>query len=201
MLLSVLRQRVLRKRTSGMTTTVRHLPQALKDYLDSKSIPVSHPSEMLALTAIACIGITESGGDNKGLLVELFQSVVSRPLGQSWCLDFIQACVAYVETVTGVASPLPSTELCLALWNDSKDTLAVSTPIRGDIIIWQLGNTIHGHTGLILRSDASHYQTIEGNTSDSEGIDRNGDGVYQKNRSKIGSVTFRIEGFLRPFGG
>lgn len=179
---------------------MRVCPPTLKAHFDLL-IPkeVRSPRDLLQIVAHSCVGVTEVGGDNKGPLVELFQSAVSRPAGQSWCLDFLQACIAYVEVETGALSPLPATELCMDLWNRSKVIMGTDTPWPGDIVIWQLGETIHGHTGLIVGMDSLRFQTVEGNTSPAAGIERNGDGVFLKNRAKGGSKTFKEVGFLRVF--
>lgn len=178
---------------------MRHLPALLKAHFDSNLMKDGTPTEFLIEAAASCIGITEVGGDNKGPWVELFQATVSRPQGQSWCLDFLQACIAYVELSFGIQSPLPATELCLDLWNQSKNYHSVIPPRPGDLILWQFGDTLHGHVGLILGEDSLRYKTVEGNTSDSIGIDANGDGVYLKYRAKGGSKTFHQLGFLRAF--
>lgn len=178
----------------------RVLPPALKDFFAARvAYAGQSPTELLLLAARACLGVKEEGGDNCGPVVELFQSVVSKPCGQSWCLDFLQACIAYVEAATGLESALPGTQLVVDLWNQSKAYHAVSPPRPGDLILWRFGQSIHGHTGLIVGQDSLRYHTIEGNTSDSVGIDREGDGVYPKSRAKGGSASFVEMGFLRPF--
>lgn len=187
---------------------MRKLSNELITYFDSQIDPNSlgviglTPTELLMHVAEACVGVHEEGGDNQGSTVQLFQSVISAPQRQSWCMDFVQACIAYVEYRMNVGSPLAATELCLDLWNKSSRFRSVSEPKTGDIIIWQLGNTEHGHTGFIVKPATilnPLHQTIEGNTSDSSELNANGDGVYNKFRSKGGSVTFREMGFLRVF--
>lgn len=176
----------------------RHLPDELKAKWDAMGFdPSLTPNQLMLAVARSCIGVKESS-DNSGDMIDLFQSTISSPLKQSWCLDFVQSCIAYVELAKGVQSPLAATELCMGLWAQSIEN-RVTDPEPGDIVIWQLGNTEHGHTGLVDHIDATHLYTIEGNTSDSLNIDRNGDGVYEKYRLKGGSVTFRQMGFLRAF--
>lgn len=181
----------------------RSLPLALKEHFDSlisgEAVAMNDPAGLLCLVALSCVGVKEVGGDNRGPMVELFQSVVSSPKGQSWCADFVQSCIAYVEAVKGVQSPLTDADFVLKLWDDNRAYHAVTPPRRGDLILWRFGDTIQGHCGIVLGGDSLRYQTVEGNTSDSTGIDRNGDGVYPKNRAKGGSSTFRELGFLRAF--
>lgn len=181
---------------------VRTLPDALKAYLDARIPDVlnrQNPVEVLTQAALSCVGVHNEGGNDRGYVVELFQSVVGKPCAQAWCLDFVQAMIAYTEAVTGKASPLPATELCLGLWNSAKAYSAVTPARAGDIVLWRFGSTIEGHCGIILGSDSLRYQTVEGNTSDSQEIDRLGDGVWRKQRARGGSKTFVELGFLRPF--
>ncbi len=56
------------------------------------------------------------------------------------------------------------------------------TPKSGDLIFFNRGNTV-GHIGLVVWCDGSRVYTIEGNTSDSAGIEGNGGGVYYKSYS------------------
>jgi hypothetical protein len=180
---------------------VRTLHPVLKEYFDDrlKTVGTSNPRELLIASALACVGVAEQGGDNRGPIVELFQQTVGRAEGQSWCMDFLQSCIAYVELATGLSCPLPSAEHVLALWNQSKVYSAVQPAQAGDLIIWRFGNTPSGHCGLIVGVDTLRYQTVEGNTSPSGEIESNGDGVYLKHRAKGGSKSFVEVGFLRCF--
>lgn len=180
---------------------MRILPPALKIYFDSKIPDAAErsPTELLCEVAVACVGVSEVGGDNRGPVVELFQATVAKPVMQPWCLDFIQACIAYVEDTKRIKSALSATQLCAELWETAPQAAKLEKPERGDIILWRKGDTRTGHCGLVLGQDSLRYQTVEGNTSDSFGIDRNGDGVYSKNRAKGGSKTFVEVGFLRVF--
>lgn len=179
---------------------MRVLPDALKSFLDSKvDASLSDPTAIFMAAAQACEGVHNEGGNDRGPMVELFQSVVGKPCRQPWCLDFVQGMLAYAEARTGRASALPATELCMAMWNQGKGYGAVFSPRPGDIILWRFGATIEGHCGIILSSDSLRYRTIEGNTSDTQEIERLGDGVWRKNRARGGSKTFVELGFLRPF--
>ena len=180
---------------------MRNLPKELKDYFDSKipKLEGMPAQNLLLLAAKSCVGITEIGGDNKGPMVELFQKDVGQAMGQSWCLDFLQSVISYVENEQGITSPLAATESVVDLWNRSKNYCAIVNPIPGDIILWQKAGTATGHCGMIIAADSYNYYTIEGNTSDSQDIERNGDGVFAKKRPKGGLKTFIELGFLRVF--
>lgn len=147
--------------------------------------------------AQACIGVKETYA-NRGTLVDLFETSVGGVLGQSWCMDFLQAMIAYVEVTLHIQSPFPATRACTAAWNlGKKAALNPLTPLPGDVIIWQHGETWQGHCGIILAQDSLTYTTVEGNTNDDGS--REGDGVYLKKRAKGGSQTLREVGFLRVF--
>lgn len=178
----------------------RNLPVNLKVFWDSAQFdPALSPTALLLGVAQACVGVKEEGGDNRGALVDLFETTTGDPLGVSWCLDYLQACIAYVELTKGFMSPLPTTGSVLDLWNHAKNYSAVSPPKPGDLILWRFGTTLTGHCGLITGMDSLRYQTVEGNTHDSTEIDRDGDGVYARSRAKGGSKTFVELGFLRCF--
>lgn len=69
----------------------------------------------------------------------------------------------------------------------------------GDLILWQHGDTVQGHVGIVIAALQNGYLTVEGNTSDSLGIDREGDGVFVKLRPKGGTSKMKQLGFLRAF--
>lgn len=179
---------------------IRNIPPALKEHFDAalQGKIILDANAMLVAVASSCIGVIEVGGDNRGPLVELFQGTLTTPWGEPWCLDFIQACVAYVEAVKGIKSPLPATESVLTLWNNSQQWRTAPATL-GDLILWRLGDTMSGHSGIVTGSDSLLWWTIEGNTSDSTDINRNGDGVYAKKRAKGGTKTFTELGFLTCF--
>lgn len=176
-------------------TMTRQIPLALKNRFDS--LPkATTPTLMLIAVARSCVGINITQNSE---IISLFQSTVSRPMGQSWCLDFLQSCIAYVEDIYGIVSPLPATELCTALWGTAPNQCKGMPRQPGDILVWELGNTIHGHVGLLIGETSVLYQTVEGNTTNSQFIENQGDGVYLKNRAKGGTATFKELGFVRVF--
>lgn len=158
-----------------------------------------------ALTVPACAADVASqflgvSSENSPLIVDAFrETITDRPSGEPWCLDFVQTCIAYVETENNVTSPLAATEGVLDLWNKSNFYNAVKEPAVGDIILWRKGKTADGHCGLIAEIHDDHFVTVEGNTSNAEFVDRLGGEVCQKQRPKGDLKTFSLLGFLRPF--
>src|SRR3989338_1741890 len=102
------------------------------------------------------VGITEQGGNIKGLLVQLLQnSAGGIAQGEPWCMAFIQYCVQQVDQLVtdclDIAQPkalLPKGEHCLAVWNQSQN-LRLDKPKPGSLCVWQLGNTASGHVGVV----------------------------------------------------
>lgn len=189
----------------------RALDPRLKAFLDAKVAVAAHdhlgvlaPWQYLVMAAHSCLGVIEEGGDNKGAMVELFQSTCGTPQGQAWCLDFVQSMLAWVEQMTGLKSPLNASEGVVPFWLGSPPVCRVTWPQPGDIVCYEFGTTGLGHCGIVIgnveqTATLKVWQTIEGNTGPSGIIEREGDGVYLKSRKRGGSDSFRELGFLRPF--
>lgn len=180
----------------------RILSERLKKFLDEE-LATEYESPMACFldAADACVGICEEGGDNKGPMVEAFQVTIGGACGESWCLSFVQALTAYVEERYNLVSNLPLTELCMNLWqNAPKDSKFVKEkePQPGDLVVWQYGNTSKGHVGIVTANAFRAIFTVEGNSSDSKNIDREGQGVFKKIRTKTGTTTMRLVGYVRP---
>lgn len=171
----------------------------LKEYLDELNCSQSDPHDLLVSVSSCLIGVHEEGGNNNGPLVNLFQKTVGGAFNEPWCLSFIQSVIAYVEGRLGVKSPLTATEHVLNLWNSSPLICRTNSPQKGHLILWKLKNTTSGHCGIITDISETHFTTIEGNTSDAYSINREGDGVYLKQRPKEGMGHFITLGVLCPF--
>lgn len=154
---------------------------------------------LFGLAAEACVGIREQGGNNRGPMVELIQETIGRAEGESWCMAFVQTCLAYAELKTGIQSPIVATEGCMDCWDRTPQSQRVKTsPLKYAIVIWNYEGTYKGHTGLITEVTLESYmRTVEGNTG-SDGS-RDGDGVYYKKRDWIRSGPLKRVGFLKPF--
>lgn len=152
--------------------------------------------------ALSWLGTTEDKkiGDNKGTEVELFQRAVDgKAQGEPWCMAFVQFCIQQIETKNKIKCLVYKSEHCMTVFRESKHK-CVKNPAPGDIVIWRMGNTASGHVGIVNKILGDGWmETVEGNTSDSSKLDRNGDGIYLKKRSMTGSENFRVMGFIRPF--
>lgn len=148
------------------------------------------------------IGVHEdkSKGDNCGKEVEMFQKAVDgKAQKESWCMAFVQFCIKQVEQKNKIQCLVFKSEHCLTVFRESQSKV-VKDPQPGDLIIWRFGNTSNGHVGIIEKLlGEGRCMTIEGNTSNSQSVEREGDGVFSKNRSLKGSEQMRVVGFIRPF--
>ena len=112
-------------------------------------------------------------------------------------MSFVQSMVAYAEFKTGIKSTLFSSEHCLTTWSKaSAEDRVKKIPAPGAIVIWQHGKTQNGHTGFVMEYGSKTMETVEGNTGASF---RDGDGVYQKNRSISKDGDMKVVGFIIPF--
>ncbi len=148
--------------------------------------------------ALSCVGIKEVGPDNCGLEVELFQSTVSKPEAQSWCLSFLQSLIAFSESAYNVESHLPATESVSALWDSAPGELKLVAPMVGAIVCWAKNGSTLGHCGLVVGLGPEGIFTVEGNTNDGATLEREGDGVYLRARPRTFKTMHEL-GFLRVF--
>lgn len=191
----------------------RKINPDLEAYLDQKLMGLGASADaikkkdarlVMQYAALACIGIRETAGPNRGKLIQLFTDTVGRPDVIPWCMAFVQSMVAYAEEKTGLVSPILATEHCMTCWRETpRDQRVRFFPAAGAIVIWRHAGSDSGHTGLFLEGDNRSFHAVEGNTGG--GIDSNdevvreGDGVYRTTRpmSKVGDME--LIGFLKPF--
>lgn len=151
--------------------------------------------EALCAEAEKWVGTKESGGENKGPEVEAFQKAVDGVAqGEPWCMAFVQYCLKAVG-----GCDLPVSERVMTVWEKAPAELKISAPERGCLAIWRQKHGTAGHTGIVLEvlSD-TQVRTVEGNTTSGVVLDREGDGVYRRDRAirpVMGSLE--IVGWLR----
>lgn len=154
---------------------------------------------LFSLSAEACVGIRETGGNNSGPMVRLLQDTIGTPDREPWCMSFVQTCLAYAEVKTGLRSPIYSSEHCMTVWKETPAPFRVkASPLRGAIAIWNYEGTSNGHTGIVLEGYyRKYFNTVEGNTN--KAGSREGDGVYYKKRMWWRDGSLVRVGFLKPF--
>jgi hypothetical protein len=145
------------------------------------------------------IGVQEKG-TNKGPEVEAFQKYVDGvAVKEPWCAAFVMFCVGHVETREKIRTRLFKTEHVLTMWNKTPKELRCAQPKEGCIVLWVKTGTTSGHCGIITKVHSDSIETIEGNTSPSSKVEREGDGVYKKTRALAQVGSLKIVGFLDPF--
>ena len=184
---------------------IRHLSPELYAWLYKQvhdatyNVVAANPrAALLIMAASRCQGIHESEERNKGQFVELFQKTIGDAHGEPWCMSFVQSMVAYVEKSSASLSALAAGEHCLTVFRKS-ESIQVNPPLPGDLIIWRHGDTENGHVGIITAVQPRFFVTLEGNTAPKDEIEREGDGVYLRNRPNKDWGGMKIMGFLRPF--
>lgn len=169
------------------------LPELLHELKEASVIPgsvdalharlVSVLTKYILMEARSYEGVLEEG-NNAGEMVEKFQQ--STKSGKApWCVSFLVYVINdKIAKPLGFSDILPRTASSQALYAYAKKyDLLTKTPKPGDIAIWRNGNTWTGHVGLILDVLDKTLLTIEGNTGPQKAVEREGDGVYIKNRS------------------
>lgn len=190
-------------RGSTLLMLLSNLVKLITTLINKKAAPqvvAPNPLDALVHEAQKWIG-TKEVGDNSGPEVEMFQKAVNaHPAKEAWCADFVIFCIEQVERKLNVKSAIYHSEAAQDLFYKSPESMRLIDPIPGCVIIWRHGNTSLGHAGIVEAVAKDGYlTTIEGNTGDGTGIVREGDGVYRRIRSKIGTPAMSVVGFIKPF--
>lgn len=184
-----------------ITVTTKPLPTPIPAPIPAPAPAPSTVQYNVAVLAEAhkWVGTKESGGNNHGTQVELFQKAVDGVAeGEPWCMAFIQFCVKQVEVELNIHSLIKRSEHCLTVFRNSPASLRSTEPQIGCIVIWQHGTSERGHTGIIHSvCDDGTIITVEGNTNADGSSD--GDGVYIKKRHLKGDGDMHIVGYLKAF--
>ena len=156
-------------------------------------IPLT-PSFVIAASA-AFVGLKEQGGNNRGLMIELFLKGVKQPPGQPWCAAFVHHVgywAHYDYDAERSTWPLPATASCYLLGQFARErNVLMEAPKDGDVfLLFSPMKARFAHTGIIanVRETGAtprgsvwyDCDTIEGNTTD-EGK-REGWGVLRRKR-------------------
>lgn len=152
------------------------------------------PIETLIKVAEKYIGLRELPG-NRGPKIDQWLLDLRVPIGNPWCMGFVQGAFAETASILGTPDPLkPDTAGCMDLWNRVPKSWrrGVQEGRRGDIAIWNHGGG-KGHTGIVKGYAAGFYTTIEGNTNDDGS--REGREVCEKDDRKYND--HKLAGFIR----
>lgn len=147
-------------------------------------------------TALTYVHVRETG-NNDGKEVRMFLKSVGLGKGYSWCAAFISYCLKVTASKFPVRSAVARKFITKHSIKAQDVLLGKYTPKRGDLIIWQRGETPYGHIAGNVKTIARNlFQSIEGNTSSgAKGNQHDGNGVYIRLRSIQPSNYFRITHF------
>ena len=187
-----------------MVTEIEFLRQKMAE--QAMMFTAKQKSLLLVLEAFRWVGVQEIGGNNSGQIVEMFQADAGIHKGDAWCMAFVQNCISSVDRTCSIlghnaTALMPSGAHCMTVWEKTQDILKSQTPKTGSVVIWHRKETSSGHTGIVVdTTENGLFQTIEGNTSPSEGVQRDGDGVFKKTHNMTPTGTMELVGFINPWG-
>ena len=177
------------------------------------TLPLPGPiAKKAAIDALANVGVTEQGGNNRGRYVETYLAAVDLDPGDPWCAAFVRFRFEQAAKALKLTLPrsFPDSGYCpdfsgwgknRKLWlpvssDESRDEVSV-----GDLCLFYFASKKRvAHIGIVVEVHPWGVWTVEGNTGPEagDGVNRDGDGVYKKRRdwSELGSMG----GFVRcPF--
>lgn len=139
------------------------------------------------------MGLTEVTPNSSPEIDMVLEFVGLKP-GNPYCA----ASVSYWIGVSGVNYPTVRSGLARHfILPNSIPAFKILTGIEvaypGDIAVWQRGNSIYGHTGVIDEWDQADGYILEGNTSSgNQGSQFDGEGFYRRHRTIVPGAAFRI---------
>lgn len=147
-------------------------------------------------TALRYTHVRESG-NNDGKEVRMFLRSVGLGKGYSWCAAFISYCLKAVKSPFPIRSAVARKFITKSSIKAQDVLYGKYVPQRGDLIIWQRGETPYGHIAANIETKSKNlFYDIEGNTSSGKkGSQHDGNGVFLRYRSIELSNYFRITHF------
>lgn len=115
----------------------------------------------------------EAGGDNMGPWVRLYMDGHEGP-NWFWCAGFVTFLMEQAAALKGVKAPLAGSFSCDSLAAQGKERgafrkegqLSAAELTPGAIFLDRRTPSDWTHTGIVVRTEASAFHTIEGNTND-----------------------------------
>lgn len=150
--------------------------------------------ECIIRTATAEIGTTEKGGNNRGLKIDQYRSVVLskniKGYSDPWCGYF----AAYIYKVCNISTSVKYSPRARDWFQDSKKivwrrnfqySVIKRKPQKGDVIGYVFRSGTIGHIEILDEWHEDFFYSIGGNTSTAKNVYRDGnksDGVWRKKR-------------------
>lgn len=115
--------------------------------------------------AVAELGVTEVGGNNRGPRVNQYLASVGLDPGYSWCASFVFWCFRQAAQQLGIVNPCPRTAGAVRLWTLTEPICRDLVPAPGAIYVLDHGGG-KGHAGIIESiDDEGTISEISGNTN------------------------------------
>lgn len=166
----------------------------------------------LAFLAKQHVGINAA---NNEIVNNMRKAVDGVAAGEPWCACFVQYLAKRVDdwfAELGLApeatilNTLPQTESTQSMWHRALAAARSDWPKVGSVVVWRLKeNESLGHCGIVVAISDVAITTVEGNTSfagaaGATEIERNGHGVWQKNRPNGAIPGFDRLGYIDVWG-
>lgn len=135
--------------------------------------------QQIAATAMAWLGIRESGGGHRPILA-VYNAIRPLPAGYSmkdtdpWCAAFVSAAAAQCG-LTDVVFPECSCPRMADLYKAAGrwEEVDFAVPKVGDVVFYDWnGDRVADHVGLVTDAEGDYITVIEGNKSDAVGTRR-----------------------------
>lgn len=148
-------------------------------------------------TAMQEVGTTETPpGSNRGARIETYMASVGLSDGYPWCAGFVRWALDVVERKHAVRSAGATDYITDRSVEATNVLRGAETVPAGALAIWRRGDTWKGHIGIVRDWTRDCGRTVEGNTSPGQaGPQRDGDGVWPRNRCIRPGSYFRIVAF------
>lgn len=145
-------------------------------------------------------GIFEQGGNNRHEVIDRWNKRMGVPIGSAWCITYL--CNVYLDVceVQGIEPTMKVNAHVRSFFAQNKALVAKEIK-PGFIACLGLRGSDSGHAFGVLEKKAGWVvRTCEGNTSSAGSeVNRDGDGVYIKNRDVSDLGNFDLLGFIDPF--
>ena len=133
--------------------------------------------------------------NNRGYWIDRFNKFTKNPIGSPYCQAFVNFCIDSAKAKLPIKSGLAMNYKTKKSQSAAKVLAGIYKVKAGDVITWQKGKTIYGHTGFASENWKNESgMTIQANTTKT-GESRDGGGIWEK-KAKINQFSdFRIVRF------
>lgn len=148
-------------------------------------------------------GLHESGGNNRGPIIDLWTRQLFQAEGWPWCLIFVQQMARMTDVLfdasrlmtSSFRHSLPHTAHVMTLWTLTESIYRMEEPRPGMLAIWRSGATQSGHVGIVEAGvSRGNFTTIEGNTGGPD--EREGDAVARRKCTDAPRGKLILQGFV-----